>query len=203
MAVKNIVFDMGGVLIDFDPVRSVANHFENCYHDAVMENTFRSPEWQLMDKGTLNVDDALTVMCSRLPVELHAQVREMVLEREKEMPPISGMYPIVKALKENGYKIYLLSNCPAWFDSFKKSVPAFDFFDGFIISALYNQIKPDEEIYHTLLNEFSLKSDECFFIDDSPANIEAAKKLKMHTYCFKDKNFEELKSAMRKNGVKI
>lgn len=80
--IKNIIFDMGGVLIDFDPVRSVSNHFAPEDRDAVLANTFRSKEWALMDKGDLSVEEALNKMNSRLPERLHAEVRKMVIERE-------------------------------------------------------------------------------------------------------------------------
>ena len=156
-----------------------------------------------MDKGDISVEEALKKMTSRLPERLHAEVRRMVLERETEMPPIAEMYPVVKALKENGYKIYLLSNCPDWFDDFKKSVPAFAFFDGFIISAYYNEIKPDEKIYKALFNEFSLKPEECFFIDDMQANIDTANRLGMNTHCFADRDFEKLKQDMRNYKINI
>ena len=201
--IKNIVFDMGGVLIDFDPIRSVKNHFASEDRNAVLANTFRSKEWSVMDKGDISVEEALKKMTSRLPERLHAEVRRMVLERETEMPPIAEMYPVVKALKENGYKIYLLSNCPDWFDDFKKSVPAFAFFDGFIISAYYNEIKPDEKIYKALFNEFSLKPEECFFIDDMQANIDTANRLGMNTHCFADRDFEKLKQDMKNYKINI
>lgn len=194
---------MGGVLIDFDPVRSVSNHFAPEDRDAVLANTFRSKEWALMDKGDLSVEEALNKMNSRLPERLHAEVRKMVIERETEMPPINEMYPVVKALKENGYTIYLLSNCPDWFDDFKKSVPAFAFFDGFIISARYNEIKPAEKIYRILFDEFSLIPEECFFIDDSQTNVDMAEYVGMKAYCFGDRDIERLKQDMRNNNIVI
>lgn len=194
---------MGGVLIDFDPIRSVTNHFAPEDRNTVLVNTFRSKEWALMDKGDLSVEEAIEKMNSRLPERLHDEVRKMVIEREVEMPPINEMYPVVKALKENGYKIYLLSNCPDWFDDFKKSVPAFAFFDGFIISAYYNEIKPEENIYKALFNEFSLNPEECFFIDDMQANIDTARRLGMNTHCFSDRDLEKLKQDMRNYKINI
>lgn len=192
---------MGGVLVDFDPIRSVKNHFAPEDRDAVLTNVFRSKEWSAMDKGDLSIEEALEKMNCRLPERLHVEVRKMVVEREAEMPPINEMYPVVKGLKEKGYKIYLLSNCPDWFDDFKKSVPVFAFFDGFIISAYYNEIKPEENIYRILFREFSLKPEECFFIDDMQANIDAAERLGMNAHCFAGRDIEKLKQDMRKHKI--
>ncbi|MBP3443036.1 MAG: HAD family phosphatase [Clostridia bacterium] len=203
MAITTIVFDLGGVLVDFDAKRSLSTHFSPEYHNLINEKTFTSETWKLMDKGDLEVEEAIEIMCRDLPSELHDEVSKMVLDHEGEMPPIEEMYPIVKKLREKGYRIYLLSNCPSWFDEFKKSVPALDFFDGFIISAKYNLIKPGKEIFNVLFNEFSLKADECFFIDDSPANIATAKELGMSAHCFSKHSINELIDALQNADVNI
>ncbi len=203
MAITTVVFDMGGVLIDFDAKRSLSTHFDTEYHNLINEKTFASETWKLMDKGDIEVEEAIEIMCRDIPPELHDEVKKMILDHEGEMPPIEEMYGIVKKLKENGYKIYLLSNCPMWFFDFKKCVPAFSFFDGFIVSAKYNLIKPGKEIYKVLFDEFSLDASECFFIDDSPANIATAKELGMSAHCFSDKNFIKLRSALRDAGINI
>lgn len=203
MAIKTIVFDMGGVLVDFDAKRSLSTHFDEKYHDLINEKTFASETWKLMDKGDFEVEEAIKIMCREIPAELHDEVSRMILDHEGEMPPISEMYPLAKTFKENGYKIYLLSNCPAWFDEFKKSVPAFEFFDGFIISAKYNLIKPGKEIFNVLLNEFSLNAEECFFIDDSPANVATAKELGMEAHCFSKLKVNELIDSLRNADINI
>ena len=203
MAVKNIIFDMGGVLADFDPDRSLRNHFPEDLRQLIKDNTFLSDEWREMDRGTYTVEEAVEIMCARLPEELREETRKMVVDHEAEMPPIECTYPIVEQLSRNGYKIYLLSNCPMWFYTFKDSVPAFRFFDGFIVSAEYNQIKPDKELYLTLFRKFNLVPEECFFIDDSAANVEASEKLGMKAHCFFDKDTDKLISALRNEGVKI
>ena len=203
MAITTIVFDMGGVLVDFDAKRSLSTHFDSQYHELINEKTFASETWKLMDKGDFSVEEAIRIMCREIPAELHDEVSRMILDHEGEMPPISEMYPLAKTLKENGYKIYLLSNCPAWFDEFKKSVPAFEFFDGFIISAKYNLIKPGKEIFNVLLNEFSLNAEECFFIDDSPANVATAKEIGMTAHCFNKNNFDKLIDALRNADITV
>ncbi len=203
MAIENIVFDLGGVLYDFNPARMLRDHFDEKYHSLINEKIFASEEWKLMDKGVYGVDEALDLMCRDLPDEFHPEIKKMILERDIEMPPIPEMHAVAKALKENGYNIYLLSNCPTWFSDFRKNKPVFDFFDGFIISAEYNLIKPEKEIYRTLFKKFSLKPSECFFIDDSPANIETALNLGMFGHCFADRSVDSLKIALKNADIKI
>lgn len=201
MAITTIVFDMGGVLVDFDAKRSLSTHFEDKYHALINEKTFSSETWKLMDKGDFEVEEAIKIMCRDLPAELHNEVRKMILDHEGEMPPIEEMYDVVKTLKTNGYRILLLSNCPDWFDEFRKSVPAFEFFDGFVVSAWYNLIKPGEEIFKVLFDKFSLSPEECFFIDDSPANIGTALRLGMKAHCFSDKNTHKLINALKDASI--
>lgn len=201
MQITTIVFDMGGVLVDFDAKRSLSTHFDEKYHSLINEKTFASETWKLMDKGDFEVEEAIKIMCREIPSELHEEVSRMILDHEGEMPPIEEMYDVVRTLKHNGYRILLLSNCPGWFDEFKKSVPAFEFFDGFIVSAWYNLIKPGEEIFRVLFDKFSLCPEECFFIDDSPANISTALKLGMKAHCFSDKDTDKLITSLRSEGV--
>lgn len=203
MAIKNIVFDMGGVLADFDPDRSLRSHFPENLHEEIKKQTFLSDEWREMDRGTYTVEEAVDIMCSRLPDELHNEVKKMIIDHEAEMPPIEITYPVVKSLHENGYKIYLLSNCPMWFFTFKETIPAFSFFDGFIVSAEYNQIKPDDALYLTLFEKFGLVPSECFFIDDSAANVETGLRLGMKGHRFADKDIDKLKLALAAEGVTV
>ena len=98
MVITTIVFDMGGVLVDFDAKRSLSTHFDEKYHSLINEKTFASETWKLMDKGTYSVDEAIRIMCRELPTEIHSEVRKMILDHEGEMPPIEAMYDIVKTL---------------------------------------------------------------------------------------------------------
>ena len=203
MAIKNIIFDLGGVLADFDPDRSLSTHFPPELHPLIKANTYLSREWQEMDRGTFEVEEAVEIMCSRLPEELRAEAAKMIIDHEAEMPEIKIIYPVVEALHNSGYRIYLLSNCPMWLYEFRKCIPAFKYFDGYVVSAEYHQIKPDEDIYYTLFDKFGLVPSECFFIDDSMPNIETGLRLGMKGHCFKDKNIDRLVDALRGEGVKI
>lgn len=204
MAIKNIVFDLGGVLIDFNEQRMLNDNIPASLHSAVSAATFHSNEWKMMDSGELEVEEAVDKMLLSLPEEIHPNVRSMIIDREVQMPPISGMTAIIDALYEKGYKLYVLSNCAKWLHDFLgKSVPSGDKFSGLIVSADYGIIKPDEGIYNILFSTYSLEAEECFFIDDSPANIETARKLGMTAHCFKDRDFAQLKKDMADSGITL
>lgn len=203
MSIKNIVFDMGGVLVDFSPDLMLSRHFPEELHEMIKKETFLSAEWKEMDRGTFEVEEAVEIMCSRLPAELRAEAAEMILNHDAEMPPIEEMYSVVEALHTKGYPIYLLSNCPMWLYDFAEHIPVFRFFKGYIVSAEYKCIKPEEELYFKLFDKFNISPSECFFIDDSPKNIETALRLSMKGHCFADKDVEKLKAALSDEGVII
>ena len=127
----------------------------------------------------------------------------MVTDFYDYMPPFPETCELIKELKQNGYNIYLLSNAtPRFFDRYLE-VPAFKYFDGFFISALYKMLKPNREIYEAFCNKFSLKPEECFFIDDLAANIEGAKKFGMQGFVFEAPDTTKLRTALKEAGVNI
>ncbi|MBQ8783903.1 MAG: HAD family phosphatase [Clostridia bacterium] len=204
MAIKNVVFDLGGVLIDFNEERMLRDNIPAELHSAVSASTFHSEEWKMMDSGALEVDQAVDRMLTSLPEEIHGSVRSMIVDREVQMPPIDGMTEIIDTLYKNGYTLYVLSNCAKWLHEFlKEKVPSGEKFSGLIVSADYGIIKPDERIYNILFSTYSLKAVECFFIDDSPANIETARKLGMAAHCFKDRDFNRLREDMANSGITL
>ncbi len=204
MAIKNIVFDLGGVLIDFNEERMLRDNIPPEMHDMVAKATFHSKEWKMMDSGELDVDEAVDKMLESLPCEIHQKVRSMIIDREVQMPPLKEMTKIVDSLYDNGYKLYVLSNCAKWLHDFlPEKVPSGKKFSGLIVSADYGIIKPDERIYKILFDTYSLKAEECFFIDDSPANIEAAHRSGMSAHCFKDRDFDRLKADMADCGIPV
>lgn len=191
--IKNIVFDLGGVLIDFDPERMINDNFPPEYHDTIMKNVFRSIHWLNMDRGTESVDEAIDNMLPSIPEDARDKMRELILDREGQMPVIKEMTPIINALHEGGYRLFVLSNCASWLHEFKNNIPSNEYFDGFFASADYKMLKPDREIFQKFLEVFSLKAEECLFIDDSPANIDGARRVGFNAFCFDTKDFDGLK----------
>lgn len=203
MAIKNIIFDMGGVLVEFNPENMIRRCSLSDHKDEIMTALFKSEEWKKMDSGDLSVDEALEIMTDRLAPQIREKAKVMVLDRENYMPPLKGTTPIINALHQNGYRLFVLSNCPAWFHSFKKSIPSIELFEGFVVSADCRVSKPDEKIYKIFLDKFSLKAEECFFIDDSQANTDKAKELGFFAHKFDISDTASLIKDMRECGVNI
>ncbi len=204
MAIKNIIFDMGGVIIDFRPEYTLKKYFDNENdRQLILKEVFQAPIWRDMDRGTISVEQLQAYAAEKIPPHLRDKVCDIILNWFDEMPPKEDIYEVVKILKENGYKIYLLSNASRDFYKSKDNYPAFKLFDGFIISADYLLLKPERELYEILYKSFDIKPEESYFIDDMQINIDGAKEAGMDGYCFSDGDVEKLKSAMRLKGINI
>ena len=173
--IKNILFDMGQVLIRFDQKYFIKRlGIEDADLDLLLREVYRSVEWVQMDRGTLREEDAFRSISKRLPVRLHDAAWKLICMWDRPILEVAGMYELVEELKGLGYGIYLLSNASVRQHDYWPRIPASRFFDGKLISADVHVIKPQPEIYRLCLEKFGLQAEECFFIDDAPANIEGA-----------------------------
>ena len=192
---------MGGVLIDFNFPKTLKEYFPEEYHEVLNREVFQNPLWLELDTGTLRSDEAIERILPRIPEETRELIKVMVNDFYPYMPPFPQMYDFVKRVKDAGYPVYLLSNAsPRVFDQYL-NIPALTLMDGFLISALYKLRKPQREIYEAFCNKFSLKPEECFFIDDVPQNIEGAKAFGMKGHVFKITDIEALEKALNDEGV--
>lgn len=200
--IKNIVFDMGKVLVDYDSMR-VCRHFLEDPAKQALVNTavFVSPEWLLLDMGLISEEEALSKMQSRLP---KGQLRQAAADcmahwHEICMWPIPKMGQLVNELKAAGFRIYLCSNASLRLLScYDRVIPSIDCFDGILFSAEVKCMKPQKEMYEHLYKRFSLKPEECFFIDDLPSNIQGARETGMDGYCFADGDINKLRDALKR-----
>ncbi|WP_426350348.1 HAD family hydrolase [Alloiococcus sp. CFN-8] len=173
--IKNIVFDMGNVLISYDPFKYTSLFADNEEDGELLyREIFKSVEWIKLDRGIITIEEAISSINTRLPERLHDKVKELFDNWHRELPSHDEIEDLVIRLKNNGYKIYLLSNTSIAYHQFKANISAIQHFDGEFISAEYNMLKPELRIYETFYDTFSLKPEECLFIDDNSANIEAA-----------------------------
>lgn len=197
--IKNIIFDLGGVLIDHNPEKTLYAHFKKEDADIVLKEIFRNPLWLERDRGVVTSEDILREKKALIPAEIYPKVEEMTNNFFPYMPPFEEMYDFVKELKENGYGIYLLSNVGKEFHTVKKDIPVLELFDGFVASSDYEVVKPEPEIYNILFEKFSLVPEKCIFIDDVQKNIDGALKAGMHGHCYRHGKLEILKKDLREN----
>ncbi len=201
--IKNIIFDMGGVLIDYNPEKTLYGMFDRETADILLREIFRNQIWADKDRGIIFPDEIMAQKRDAIPAEVFEKVSEMVDNFYPYMPPFEKMHDLVKLLKGNGYGIYLLSNASSDFHERRKGIPALELFDGVVISADYKLLKPEKEIYLTLFEKFGLRPEECFFIDDVQKNIDGANAAGMDGHCYAHGDVEILKKALKEKGVKI
>lgn len=207
--IRNIVFDMGKVLLDYDPL-AVCRKFTDKKEDVerIGRELFFAEEWILLDRGVITEAEALKRVQSRLPEERLKKLAEDSLAHwhEYNLRPMKGMEELIRSLKEKGYGIYLCSNASLRLRVYEQEIPGSRYFDGTIVSAEERLLKPDPAIYRRLFEKYHLSPGECFFIDDRPENIEGARSCGMDGYCFSDGDAEKLRSFLekylRRNGQK-
>ncbi len=174
--IRNIVFDMGNVIIRFDPASFMdrVGLSDPSDRKLVMNELFRSVEWAQMDQGVLTEETAEPLVLSRVPDRLKDPVRQLLFSWQDPRDMIPGMESLVRRLKEAGYGIFLLSNASRAQHLYWPNFPASCLFDGKLISCDIGTVKPAREIYEAFTEKFSLRPEECVFIDDVPINVAGA-----------------------------
>ena len=201
--IKNIVFDMGNVIIRFDPeLFMVRLGLAEEDRKLLKRELFVSLEWSRMDRGSLTDEEAAEIVCRRVPERLHDAVRRLVGMWDRPILPVEGMYDLVEELRGMGYGIYLLSNASFRQHDYWPRVPASKFFDGTLISADVKLVKPQPEIYRLLCDKFSLIPEECVFIDDSTSNAEGAYFCGINALVFHG-DAHEMRLKLNELGVKV
>ena len=173
--IRHIVFDMGQVLVQFSAVL-FSDRLRLSAEDAelIRREVLTTVEWVRMDRGTISDDDALARMCARLPQRLHDTAAYLVRRWNNPIVPVPGMADVARDLKAAGYDLYLLSNAATRQHTYWHDIPGSEYFSGTFISADHHLLKPEDAIYQAFFQKFGLKPEECLFIDDSAANIEAS-----------------------------
>ncbi len=202
--IKNIIFDMGQVLIHWRPFMFVQGFGLSQEEEQLLtKEVFTNIEWPQLDRGTISDEEAILSINKRLPEKFHPFVEEIITGWWKRpLVPMEGMEAVIKELKENGYRIYLLSNASLWLRTYFDRIPGAQYFDGHVVSSEEKLLKPQHEIYETLFERYKLVPEECFFIDDSPYNIEGAYMCGMPGAVFHG-NVEELRYNMQNAGIRI
>ena len=173
---KSIVFDLGGVMVDFAPRAYLVDRICNEeIEEQVYDLTFGSEEWKQLDAGLVSRFDGNHRMLEKARAAGRAfEVQGVLDDWLHILRPRRRMQELVRRLKNHGYSVYYLSNIPEDVLALLKERGVLDRFDGGVASCEVHINKPDPRIYQALLDKYGLKASECVFIDDNLANVQAA-----------------------------
>ena len=202
--ISNVVFDMGQVLIHWNAPQILESYpLPGEDRQLLLAELFGSVEWVQLDHGTISGEAAICQVCKRLPQRLHGIVREVVTGWwHRPLWPMEGMAELVREVKGKGYGVYLLSNASIDLRKYFHRIPGSECFDGLMVSAEEKKMKPQLDIFHALYQRFSLLPEETVFIDDSPANVEAAMCTGMNAVQFRG-DVGRLRRELRALGVDV
>lgn len=176
---SNIIFDIGGVLVDWEPFEIAHDIFKDSQNlttqeiELTIQSMIHSQTWQEFDRGTYSRKELITIFSKTYNENI---VRPFILKIPSYLKQKNDGLLLFKAIKKQGYKRYILSNAPKEnIDDVLQFHEYYNDNDGMIFSCNVAQIKPEPQIYQTLLQTYSLKAEDCLFLDDSEKNITAAK----------------------------
>lgn len=203
--IKNIVFDMGNVVVKFNPWWAGEQFIPNIkIRKEVITNIFMSYEWLMLDIGLISEKEGLERMLSRLDTQEKNDAALLCFHNWHLvcMKPFEEIVHLIYQLKKAGKNIFMLSNASMRLPhTYQKAIPSWELFDGFLFSAEIGYIKPQKEIYQEAFQRFSISPEESFFIDDLINNIEGAKRCKMDGYCFDGQIPPLIKKLQEVTGV--
>jgi 2-haloacid dehalogenase len=181
-----IVFDFGGVLVDWDPHYLYRPFFDG--DDAAIDRFLQEidfREWNLHQDGGRSFDEGVAVLSAQFPQYAHLIRAYHEHWADSIVGPIDGTVDILRACKVAGYPLYGLSNwAQEKFDLVRPKYDFFECFDDILISSTVNLVKPDPRIFEIFLQRINRRAEDCIYIDDSAANVVTADRLGFNTIHF-------------------
>jgi len=183
--VRNVVFDIGGVIAEWKPGPWFRAHFGEKLGPRVQAAAMGGSFWgDNVDRGVMS-EAAFFQRQRELHPDLAAELTVTEKEWQEILRPQEDTAELIRRLKAAGYRVYYLSNFPErTFCYIYGIMPAFRMMDGGVVSWKVHKIKPEPEIYRLLLEQYGLEPEETVFADDFLVNVEAARALGIHGWQF-------------------
>ena len=192
--IRNLIFDLGGVVIRFD-----GNYFLDREgitdpedRKLLMEVLFAGSDWPRLDLGELDEAGLLSLAEKKLPARLRPAAERLVLHWADPVEIIPVMREFILAARKNGRKTYLLTNSPKSIHRVLDVIRADSLFDGIVISSEISLAKPGHEIFEHTLKTFGLKGEESLFLDDNMKNVRAARECGIQAAWYKEPGEKKL-----------
>jgi putative hydrolase of the HAD superfamily len=178
--IKNIIFDLGNVLISFVPSEYLKKkNYPQNIRNTILNDIFHGEEWKMLDNGVITVAEAIERISSRSSLK-REEIALVFTFRVDIMFPFDDNVRLLPALKKHGFSLYYLSNFPLdVFEVIKNDYFFFRYFDGGIISSEVKLSKPDVRIFEFILDKYSIQAQESLYIDDIEENIRSAEQTGM------------------------
>ena len=197
---RNIVFDMGGVLVDYTADNATWHFTDDPEIVREIHNVmFCSQEWMALDMGAISDEEAVSRILPRLSDDRVREIARITFDHWHEYNNVArpGVAAIIESIKMRGQKVYILSNVSKRLTgTYKDVVPAPELYDGAFFSGEVLALKPQPIIYQMFFQRFNLNPSECLFIDDVKANVDAAIQCGMEAWWFRTGNTDDLKKFL-------
>ncbi len=197
--IKNIVFDIGNVLVDFRLKEFLAEKgFDAPMIKRLLKASVMSPYWEQFERADITEEEAMRAFVSLDP-EIERELSEAFSNIHGMLTIREYAVPWIRSLKEAGCRVYYLSNySKKAYDECQDSLAFMKYTDGGFLSFQQRMTKPDPRMYTSFLEHFQLKPQESVFIDDTEQNVAVAENLGFHGIVFRSyedamKQLEELR----------
>lgn len=198
--IKNIILDVGNVLVAWDPISVFRDlGFAETDIEPIADATIHSPEWDEFDRSARPDEEILARLIENAP-----EYEKEILLFWEHLGEAIRTYPYavewMESFKKRGYRVYILSNYSSYtYEKTREALKCTELADGRLFSYEVKQVKPEPEFYQTLLDRYQLVPEECVFIDDKMENVAGAIGLGIHGIQFQ--TLEQVKSQLRELGV--
>jgi putative hydrolase of the HAD superfamily len=181
----NIVFDLGGVVFNWQPDAIISSIFDDAtIQDVVRKQIFDHPDWIELDRGSIALEQAIGRGAERtgLPV---GDIERLLEAVPPSLTPIAATIELIHELSGTKNRLFVLSNMShASIDYLEQRHTFWGVFEGVVVSSRIRKVKPEIQIYEYLLNQYQLEPGDTIFIDDTQENLAAASSIGIQTIRF-------------------
>lgn len=186
----NIIFDLGNVLIEWNKEKILSKICKNdLEYNLFNQFVFQSNLWIDLDNGKISLEFLENQLIDEMGHQYQDQIHELVWNWFNYVDLYDEVYELIKQLKKKNFQIYVLSNTSSIFHILLDSVlsKVSSVLDGYVISCGVKMMKPQKEIYLSLVNKYQLDIKDCIFLDDLEENVEAARTLGIKAFQIKER----------------
>lgn len=186
----NIIFDLGNVLIEWNKEKILSKICKNdLEYNLFNKLVFQSNLWIDLDNGKISLEFLENQLIDEMGHQYQDQIHELVWNWFNYVDLYDEVYELIKQLKKKNLQIYVLSNTSSIFHILLDSVlsKVSSVLDGYVISCEVKMMKPQKEIYLSLVNKYQLDIKDCIFLDDLEENVEAARTLGIKAFQIKER----------------